>query len=142
MSRVGRYWLFFVIVAVGLALSWGQVGRKTHRVLTETPTRLLHTERDCAPRQSPCAAMGSSQAVVLGPDAAGMRIVTQGFDDHDVTAVELVMLGAAGTVNGRIDLDSGIRSWRVPQPSVGVRRLRIAITTGGETLVAEFPLDR
>ena len=64
MSRQGRYWIFFVIVAVGLALSWGQVGRKTRQALEIEPVLLLVTETPCTPMATPCAAVGRDRVAL------------------------------------------------------------------------------
>ena len=140
MSRVGRYWLFFVIVAVGLALSWGQVGRKTHRVLLDEPVVYLQTEKDCRPRTAPCAAVGRDRAVVLGPATAGLLARTTGLDETAITAVEVIMLGADGTTLESRVLVANVPAWRVADLPDGTRLLRYRISANKETTVAEFPL--
>lgn len=140
MSRVGRYWLFFVIVAVGLALSWGQVGRKTHRVLLDDPVVYLQTEEDCRPRTAPCAAMGGDRAVVLGPAADGLLARTTGLDAAAIIEVEVVMLGADGTALEARALVADAPAWTVTDLPAGTRLLRYRISANKETTVAEFPL--
>jgi hypothetical protein len=140
VTRLGRYWLFFVIVAVGLALSWGQVGRKAHRVLSENPTVLLQTERPCQPSAAPCAAMGASHAIVMGPAAPGWRIVSDGFDTATVIDVLASMLDANGAVARQLTLDAGASEWRVAPMPPDIERLRIQISTNNVAVVAEFPL--
>ena len=140
MSRVGRYWLFFVIVAVGLALSWGQVGRKTQRVLLDDPVVYLQTETDCQPDTAPCAAVGRDRAVVLGPTDAGLLARTTGLDDAVIIEVEVIMLGADGATLGRRALVADAPAWPVADLPAGTRLLRYRITANKETTVAEFPL--
>ncbi len=140
MSRVGRYWLLFVIVAVGLALSWGQIGRKTHRVMLDQPVVYLKTETDCRPRAAPCAAVGRDRAVVLGPATAGLLARTTGLDDAAIIGVEVIMLAADGATLGRRALAADAPAWRVTDLPAGTRLLRYRISANKETTVAEFPL--
>ena len=140
MTRLGRYWLFFVIIAVGLALSWGQVGRKTHRVLSENPTVLLQTEQPCHPSAAPCAAMGANHAIVMGPAASGWRIVSDGFDTATVIGVLASTLDAHGAVLRQVALDAGVSEWRIAPTPAAVERLRIEVSTNEMAVVAEFPL--
>lgn len=64
MGNWNRLWIFFVIVAVGLVLSWGQIGQKAGQLSID---RLLDTETPCRPQVVPCAAYGADVALVLGP---------------------------------------------------------------------------
>jgi hypothetical protein len=141
LSRLGRYWLFFVIVAVGLVLSWGQVGRKTHQVLTEAPTTLLTTEANCRPGRAPCAAMGNSHAVVLGPAGNGLRVVTKGFDPASLLGGRVTWVDHANDVVGQAMLGTDATEWQIRSVPVDSRRIRIEIDSNDGTVVAEFPLD-
>jgi hypothetical protein len=141
LSRLGRYWLFFVIVAVGLVLSWGQVGRKTHQVLTEAPTTLLTTEANCRPGLAPCAAMGNSRAMVLGPAGNGLRVVTKGFDPASLLAARATWFDRANDVVGQSTLSTDATEWRIRSLPGDARRMRIEIDSNDGTVVAEFPLD-
>ena len=140
MSRLGRYWLIFVIVAVGLALSWGQVGRKTQRVLRDDPVIYLQTEKDCRPSSTPCAAVGQDRAVVLGPGEGGLLARTTGFDTGLIVDVEVIMLGLDGTALERRTLAPDAPAWSVGDLPAGTRLLRYRISANRETTVAEFPL--
>ena len=140
MSRLGRYWIFFVIVAVGLALRWGQIGRKTPQVLRDDPVIYLQTEKDCRPNAAPCAALGSDRAVVLGPAKSGLLARTTGLDEAAIIQVEVVMLGADGVALGRRTLAADAPVWHVRGLPPGTRLLRYRITGSRETTVAEFPL--
>ena len=59
-----RLWIFFVIVAVGLALSWGKVGQKTEQTISQDPFELLRAEPGCLLPRDSCAAYGSELALV------------------------------------------------------------------------------
>lgn len=72
-----RYLIFFVIVAVGLVVSWGQVGKNTTQAVTDLNAIFLAPEKGCLPTQQPCAAFGKDQAVVLGPHSNGLMLKYQ-----------------------------------------------------------------
>jgi len=140
MSRLGRYWLFFVIVAVGLALSWGQVGRKAQRTLTETPVVFLKTEADCRVLASPCAAIAADRALVLGPDDAGLRIRQTGLVPGSIVRAELVFLAIDGSELEGPVLPAAPEAWRVgdvPETAVSVL---VRIVGSREITAAEFAL--
>ena len=71
MGPWSRIWIFFVIIAVGLVLSWGQIGKKTQQELSDDASNLLRTEQSCQPLTTPCAATGSLVGIVLGPGVPG-----------------------------------------------------------------------
>ena len=113
MTRLGRYWLFFVIVAVGLALSWGQVGRKAQRALDSSPVVYLHTETPCRPQLAPCAAVAGDRALVLGPAQNGLLVKQAGLRDDELRRpVKMQSKVAIGKVTAELvdyrvrDLDS------------------------------------
>lgn len=140
MSRQASLWLFFVIVAVGLALSWGQIGRKTERAFDAEPVVLLVTETPCRPRSAPCAAVAGDRALVVGPDGAGLAFRQAGFDAARIVRVEVSALARDGSeisamVAERID---GV--WRLPEVGRGVAILRVRLVGNRETTVADFPL--
>jgi len=140
MSRLGRYWIFFVIVAVGLALSWGQVGRKTQRALETEPVVLLMAEKPCEPDVAPCAAVADDRAVVLGPGRNGLRVKQAGVPIADIVAVEAEFLGAAGELTGSRTLTQEADAWLVSGVPATSRVLRIRIVRSRDVTVAEFPL--
>ena len=140
MSRLGRYWILFVIVAVGLALSWDQVGRKAQRTLQETPVVFLATEPDCRARQAPCAAIGADRALVLGPDRGGLRIRQTGLPVASIVRAEVVFLAADGSALGDRVLPADPQTWRVADIPEGVHGLQLRVTGHGETTAAEFTL--
>lgn len=140
VTRLGRYWLFFVIVAVGLALSWGQVGQKTHRVLQNAPVVYLQTERDCRPGVAPCTAIGGDRALVLGPAGRGLLARHTGFDASTLVAAEAISLDAEGRELARVNLLPAAREWPLADIPPNTHTLRYRIDANRETTVAEFPL--
>ena len=105
---MGRYWIFFVIVAVGLVLSWGQVGRKTEHELRERPVDFLSVESGCDPMHAPCAAYAGERAMVLGPEQGGLLLKLAGIDPASVASVEAVLLDPGGEAVG-FELDVCLR---------------------------------
>jgi len=141
MSRLGRYWLFFVIVAVGLALSWGQVGRKTQRALHEDPVSYLYTEPDCVATREPCAATAGDRALVLGPASGGLRLKFAGLEPAAIVSVEARLLSPADAEPLSRALLREADSWRLPLATGAHDRVRIRVSTRDGASVAEFRLD-
>jgi hypothetical protein len=140
MSRLGRYWIFFVIVAVGLALSWGQVGRKAQRVLEEEPVIYLATEPDCMAANEPCAAFAGDRALILGPDDRGLRIRQTGLMAGSIVGAEVAFLAADGSEMAKYPLPATPESWWVDDIPEGARSLRVRVIGSDETTAAEFVL--
>lgn len=66
-KRWNKAWYFFMLVAAGLILSWGQVGQryKQNKPVETREHLLLRTEEGCDLNTSPCAAMGPDYALVI-----------------------------------------------------------------------------
>lgn len=141
MSNLARYWIFFVIVAVGLVLSWGQVGVKTQKTLQSLPPMsLLSTESPCRPAQAPCAATSTDRAVVLGPARQGLAVRQTGIDMGSIERAEAAFLDARGQITERrLLLDRG-DGWHVGSLPPGSQRLQIRFHEQAGVTVAEFPL--
>ncbi len=135
-----RYWILFVIVAVGLALSWGQVGRRAQQALESEPVVYLVTEQPCRPVVSPCAAVGADRALVLGPDGGGMRIRQTGVPLNEIVSVEVTFLGQEGQeLESRI-LEREDQAWPINEVPSLARALRVRVGGNRDLTVAEFPL--
>jgi hypothetical protein len=140
MQGYARYWIFFVIVALGLVLSWGQVGRKTREVMAEQDVIYLQNETPCRPRHQPCAAVAADRALVLGPDGEGFRLRSAGFDPDQLLGLEYGFIGADdGDVISSGFAPSGA-DWQIGAPPAAATGLRVSILSNGEKTVAEFPL--
>ena len=140
MSRLGRYWLFFVIVAVGLALSWGQVGRRAQQSLMETPVVYLATEPDCRATRAPCAALAADRALVLGPDGGGLRIRQTGLSAETITRVEVAFLAADGSEIGERLVPAVADAWQLGDIPQGAHILLVRVVGNHEITAAEFAL--
>ena len=140
MGPWSRIWIFFVIVATGLVLSWGQVGKKTQQKLSLDPSEFLLTESDCHPLTTPCAATGQSAGIVLGPGAdGGLELEST---SHSAQIDEVTMIGSNGEspVQLRFERLTGSR-WQIVLPtkmSAGSSELRIWMTS--PDLSAVFPI--
>ena len=135
---MGRYWIFFVIVAVGLVLSWGQIGRKAESRLESTPVVLLATEAGCHLARAPCAAYGEGLAMVARWDARAATIEVRlvGLDPQEVSAARVQVPGR----DGELPLAWRVAGsgWAGRLPAAG-SPLSVVLETGRRRLVAEFP---
>ena len=142
MGTWNRIWIFFVIVAVGLVLSWGQVGKKTQQKLASDTSELLGTEHDCRPLTAPCAATGVAIGVVLGPGGSGWLELasTSPATEIDVVA-KTTRAGRERTVKLGVEQLS-LKRWRIALPA-NLRResgeLRIWMTPPNVSAV--FPIS-
>jgi len=136
-----RYWLFFVIVAVGLALSWGQAGRKAHRVLNEEQLIVLETEPACQPSRVPCAALARDRALVLGPTGSGLALRRTGLAGNQIISAEVVLFTAGDLVLGRRELAGTLDTWWVGDIPPNATMLRVYIQGNHDATLAEFPLS-
>ncbi len=141
MGRQGRYWLFFAILAVGLSLGWGQVGRKTHRLFETHPMVYLRAEKDCRPRTAPCAALAADRALILGPATSGLLMRQIGMATRDISGGEGISLAIGGEELAREALSPGVDEWLWADVPAQTAVLRFVVRGGGETTVAEFPLQ-
>lgn len=141
MTRQRRYWLFFVIIAVGLALSWGQTGRKTQQVLEDTPLTYLIAEKPCRPWRLPCAALAGDRALVLGPAETGLMLKQTGFALADRISVEAQMLDEDGGRQALTIVPVGGDTWRLPDIVRAAAVLRLRMIGSSTLSVADFPLD-
>ena len=130
------YWLIFVIVAVGLVLSWGQVGRKAERVVTDTPVQMLQVEDDCRPLRAPCAALGRDRALVLGPGSGGVILRTTGVT-LPVREIEVLALAADGEATALVPLGKG-DTWVLDRLPSAALTLRVSLHLEDGITVAEF----
>jgi hypothetical protein len=142
MTRSGRYWLFFVIVAVGLTLSWSQVARKTQRVLEATPVTYLDVEANCLANVRPCAALAGDHALVLGPVDSGLLLKQTGFAPESIASVE------ARRTDGDADTEAGVTlpvqaagdGWLIQVDRPGLTGLQVRLAAQGRVSVAEYRL--
>jgi hypothetical protein len=120
MNRSNRLWIFFVIVAVGLVLSWGQVGREESPRVATRDGAWLDTEVPCTPLEAPCAAYGSSVALVLGPERPGtLRLEAVGDDNPRLGGASVFTRGGGRSDSLELGLDpAGPAQWTLDLPDI------------------------
>lgn len=143
MKVSNRYLVFYVLLALGLALSWNQVGRRA-QLIPGAKLHVMSVDGECRPLQAPCAAYAQQFALVLGPDglaAEGRRLRLLGEQlpadhglrvqqfDHSVTELDAPRV---------VPRQPG--SWWI-EPVLPTGRLRVSLLVGDEQWVAEYPLS-
>lgn len=143
MKTFNRYLIFFVIVAVGLVVSWGQIGKRTGQAMDNLQAELLTTEDECRPLVAPCAAYGLQQALVLGPHAVGFMLKYQSASDAsaEVSANYLTKKNAVTQETVLIKHISK-NTWTIARPSAQhpAYRLRIYVETPDTKGMTEFDI--
>ncbi len=66
MKRFNRYLMFYLILGIGLAIAWSQVGRRV-QLAPNVGLRIMSIDDRCKPLEAPCAAYAKQFALVLGP---------------------------------------------------------------------------
>lgn len=140
MTRTGRYWLFFVIVAVGLALSWGQVGHKTRQALEAAPVTYLHVEAACLANLRPCAAVAGDHALVLGPVEEGLLLKQTGFDAETIASVEAALAVDDADEEALLPVQRVGDGWLITYQATEARGLQVRLAARGRVSVADYPL--
>jgi hypothetical protein len=80
--------------------------------------------------------------VVVGPDAAGLRVQLTGIAAGSLVSARAALLGHGGQPLGSAPLAPDTDLWRIADLSAEARRLRVELTDGqGTVVVAEFPLS-
>ena len=150
--RWNKSWYFFLLVAAGLILSWGQVGNRYKQTTKEVHREylLLRTETDCNIAQAPCAAFAPDYAIVVKLEKnTGWQTI------HVRTA------GESLSENSRLDLsfepqsslyeteplpirfrqpDTWYSDVQLPLNDKTIWKLRVKIERGEKVMVADFPV--
>ena len=140
MKRFNRYLLFYLILGIGLAIAWTQVGRRM-QLAPNTGLRIMSLDDRCVPQEAPCAAYANNFALVLGPSKGGKDLLLIGDKLPADTRLDLVQLDTHS-----LELPSPLLRampnghWLV-EPAAAPGRLRVNLSSGGEQWIAEFPLQ-
>ena len=146
MGNWNRVWLLFVVVAVGLILSWSQVAKKL-ALEADAPIDLV-PDRPCEPWHSPCAAVHPRVAVVVGPAAQAfsrLMIKAVAIDDRPPTTLGLRFLphGDGPPLGSYQAISGGTRDgqaeWQIEQPE-GAAMLEIRFEHQARGYRATLPL--
>lgn len=141
MKAFNRYLIFFIIVAVGLVFSWGQVGKRTGQAMDNLQAELLTPEAGCQPSNAPCAAFGKQQALVLGPHQNGFMLKYQSTSDVSAEVqAEYISKENAVTPEAVLITHLAKNSWLIAKPSGNYPaiRLRIHIVAANAKGITEF----
>lgn len=142
-----RLWIFFVIVAVGLALSWGKVGQKTEQRISQDQFVLLRVESGCRLPVDSCAAYGSELALVAKAAWLADKRLAVYFR---LVGPEMAMVNqfeAELHVEGRMSQPQAVlrrqEDWQVilSGPAPLGSGLRIRFETSSGRYAAEYPLS-
>jgi hypothetical protein len=150
--RWNKVWYFFMLVAAGLILSWGQVGQR-YRQKENIDTReylLLRTEKECYLDVAPCAAYAPDYAMVVNlQDKKGwhtIEVKTVGERLSMESMVKITFepessLYETETLPVRFkEPDSWVSFVQLPDLSKTVWKLRVSIERGSKVMVADYPL--
>ena len=154
MRRMDWIWIFFVIVAVGLVLSWGRTGQRLQKdpdvAAVLSVDRILEAESPCRPFKAPCAALGQDLALVLGPvaeasDLLAMRLVaTETEIGTELPEIDWQADGEGFTPQQRLSsrrLQEAEWLIAVPEdPIAPAPSLWVRLRHGGLRYAARFPL--
>jgi len=141
LNRTNAIWIFFVIVAVGLVLSWAQLGHKAEFGDAADPFSLLVAEPGCDLNRAPCAAYGTKLALVARVTRDGqlmLRLVGQPAET--APTAELQVPGSAPLAVPLRSLEPG---WggSVPPHADAAATLRVRLRVGPDAYLAEFALN-
>ena len=143
MNRTNRLWIFFVIVAVGLVLSWGQVGREQSQRIATPGGSWLDTETPCEPLAAPCAAYGGDAALVVGPERPGvLRLKLVGSDAPQFGGVSVFQRRSGRGESAALAPEPvGPGEWDIPLPDLsGARNAELRVRFDRPAVQAAFPL--
>lgn len=141
MSRFNRYLLIYLILGIGLAIAWTQVGRRP-QLAPNTGLRVMSIDEHCQPRLEPCAAYAQAFALIAGPDPEGDGLLLVGEKLPADVHLDLVRLDPHSRPVPTAPLLRALpgNRWRVGAME-GPGRLRVNISSAGQQWIAEFPLQ-
>ena len=151
-KRWNKVWYFFMLVAAGLILSWGQVGQR-YKQSEKIDTReylLLRTEQGCKLGMAPCAAYAPDYAIVVNlQDNKGwytVEVKTAGEKLALDSVVKVTFepessLYDAETLPVRFkEPDSWVSFIQLPDQTKTIWKLRVSVERGEKVMVAEYRL--
>ena len=140
MKRFNRYLVFYLILGIGLAVAWTQVGRRP-QLQRDTSLRVMSIDENCRPRTAPCAAYAHDFALIAGPGGVGGELELVGEKLPAGARLQLVQLDEkAQELPTPLLRAMPHNRWRV-RPVAQPGRLRVNISAGGLQWIAEFPLQ-
>jgi hypothetical protein len=150
--RWNKVWYFFMLVAAGLILSWGQVGQR-YKQKENIDTReylLLRTEDDCNLSTAPCAAYAPDFAMVVNlkdnKDWYTIEVKTVGEKLSLESIVRMSFEPESSLYETEVlpvrfkEPDGWVSFVQLPDNSDTVWRLRVSVERGNKVMVADFSL--
>jgi len=151
-KRWNKVWYFFMLVAAGLILSWGQVGQR-YKQKEDFDTReylLLRTEPDCNLVVAPCAAYAPDYAIVVNlqdnKDWHTVEVKTAGEKLALDSTVQISFEPESSLYDTEVlpirfrEPDSWVSFIQLPDQEKTVWKLRISVERDNKVMVAEYPL--
>ena len=149
-KRWNKIWYFFMLVAAGLILSWGQVGQR-YKQKENFDTReylLLRTEQGCNLAAAPCAAYAPDYAIVVNlqdnTDWYTVEVKTAG-EKLSLDSIVKVTFEPESSLYETVTLpvrfkepDSWVSFIQLPDQSETVWKLRVSVERNNQVMVAEF----
>lgn len=151
-KRWNKVWYFFMLVAAGLILSWGQVGQR-YKQKENFDTReylLLRTEQDCNLAVAPCAAYAPDYAIVVNlqdnKDWYTVEVKTAAEKLGLHSMVKMTFEPESSLYEPEIlpvrfrEPDSWISFIQLPDQEKTVWKLRVSVERDTKVMVADYPL--
>lgn len=138
MKKRNSYLIFYVILAVGLALSWSQVSRRA-QLVPNSQVSVMQVDAACEPQTAPCAAYAQHFALVLGPSGDHLKLVGQSLPEGVELHVQQLDLQARIMQSQPLVKALAGEAWSL-RPLEGGGRLRVRLLKEGHEWLAEFPL--
>ncbi len=151
-KRWNKIWYFFMLVAAGLILSWGQVGQR-YKQKENFDTReylLLRTEQDCNLAIAPCAAYAPDYAIVVNlqdnKDWYTVEVKTAAEKLSLESIVKMTFEPESSLYDTEIlpvrfrEPDSWVSFIQLPDQTKTVWTLRISIERDTKVMVADYPI--
>lgn len=150
--RWNKAWYFFMLVAAGLILSWGQVGQKFKQDVKKDTREylLLRTEKECDLLIAPCAAFAPDYAIVVKLEQnAGWQTVFIRTAGEKLSAQSLVSLSfepeSSLYETEMLPIrfkqpDTWFSDVKFPGNDKTTWKLRVKIERGNKVMVADYPV--
>ena len=151
-KRWNKAWYFFMLVAAGLILSWGQVGQR-YKQTAPVDTReylLLRTEPDCDLLAGPCAAFAPDYAIVIKLERhAGWQTLYVRTANESLSEQSLLKLSfepESSLYEPEVlpvrfkQPDTWYSDMQLPRNDKTIWKLRVKIERGEKVMVADYPV--
>jgi len=155
-KRFNNYLIFYIIMAAGLLLSWGQIGNSFKENKKQSDkffdTRFLWPEEDCSLNETICAAFRKdfamvAELVVSGSDKLSIKVKMAGEGNDLISHVK----ARVSLANDEYDDEfnqmylAGLSSWNgsllFPLEDDNKSKIEIRFKRDGQLFITEFPFN-